>query len=198
MNINIFLFEFKHFIRSKAKVFSFILFVIICVLSIYNGVKISDKQFETISDVKKNESVEHTKVFDWLDNISSNEDSLKTFSRSRKRVNTQEPFWAIIYTPNYVVKDPSPMLPFGIGQSQQFGFYKKINRWSSTYDTDTVEEISNYERLINGDIDFSFMIIYLLPLLMIILIFNINGLEKGKVSVREIQFYLELLVFLLV
>lgn len=178
MNINIFLFEFKHFIRSKAKVFSFILFVIICVLSIYNGVKISDKQFETISDVKKNESVEHTKVFDWLDNISSNEDSLKTFSRSRKRVNTQEPFWAIIYTPNYVVKDPSPMLPFGIGQSQQFGFYKKINRWSSTYDTDTVEEISNYERLINGDIDFSFMIIYLLPLLMIILIFNINGLEK--------------------
>ena len=178
MNINIFLFEFKHFIRNKAKVFSYIIFVIICILSIYNGLKTSDKQFETISDVKKNESLEHKKVYDWIDNISSNEDSLKTFSRSRKRVNSQEPFWAIIYTPNYVVKEPSPMFPFGIGQSQQFGFYKKINRWSSTYDTDTYEEISNYERLINGDIDFSFMIIYLLPLLMIILTFNINGLEK--------------------
>ena len=31
-----------------------------------------------------------------------------------------------------------------------------MNRWSSTYDDDIVEEISNYERLINGNIDFSF------------------------------------------
>ena len=48
-------------------------------------------------------------------------------------------------------------MPLGIGQSQQFGFYKKINRWSSTYDDDIVEEISNYERLINGNIDFLFL-----------------------------------------
>ena len=36
---------------------------------------------------------------------------------------------------------------------------------SSTYDPDIAEEISNYERLINGSIDFSFLIIFLLPIL---------------------------------
>ena len=69
-------------------------------------------------------------------------------------------------------------MPLGIGQSTQFGFYKKVNRWSSTYDDDIVEEISNYERLINGNIDFSFLIIFLLPVLIIIMTYNINGLEK--------------------
>ena len=39
-------------------------------------------------------------------------------------------------------------------------------------------EISNYERLINGNIDFSFLVIFLLPILLIILTYNINGLEK--------------------
>ena len=78
-------------------------------------------------------------------------------------------------TPSYVFKAPYYL---GIGQSQQFGFYKKINRWSSTYDDDIVEEISNYERLINGNIDFSFLVIFLLPILLIILTYNINGLEK--------------------
>ena len=47
-------------------------------------------------------------------------------------------------------------MPLGIGQSQQYGFYKKINRWSSTYDDDIVEEISNYERLINEQYRFFF------------------------------------------
>ena len=69
-------------------------------------------------------------------------------------------------------------MPLGLGQSQQFGFYKKVNRWSSTYDNDMVEEISNYERLISGNIDFSFIIIFLLPIILIIFTYNINGLEK--------------------
>ena len=57
-------------------------------------------------------------------------------------------------------------------------FIKKLSIWSSPFDSDIAEEISNYERLINGNIDFSFLILYLLPLLLIILTFNINGLEK--------------------
>ena len=45
-------------------------------------------------------------------------------------------------------------------------------------DSDVIEEISNFERLVNGNVDFSFLILYLLPLLLIILLYNIFGLEK--------------------
>ena len=79
-----------------------------------------------------------------------------------------------LYT--YVIKQPSLLLPLGIGQSEQYGFYQKLSMWSSPFDSDIAEEISNYERLINGNEIFIHTLFA--SLLLIILTFNINGLEK--------------------
>ena len=171
MNLNIFLYEFKHFVRSKAKLFSYLFFIIICVLSIFNGFKITNKQSLTISEIHQQKQLDDEKVLEWFDQGKKGPDD-------KSWINIEDPYWAIRYTPSYVVKHPSSLMPLGIGQSQQFGFYKKVSRWSSTYDDDIVEEISNYERLINGNIDFSFLVIFILPILLIILTYNINGLEK--------------------
>lgn len=171
MNLNIFLYESIHFTRSKAKLYSYLFFMSICMLSIFNAYKISNKQTQTILNINDQKEIENQKVLDWFDKSSKGpEDKLW--------INVEDPYWAIRSTSTYVVKEPSPLMPLGIGQSTQFGFYKKVNRWSSTYDDDIVEEISNYERLINGNIDFSFLIIFLLPVLIIIMTYNINGLEK--------------------
>ena len=171
MNLNIFLYEFKHFVRSKAKLFSYLFFIIICVLSIFNGFKITNKQSLTISEIHQQKQLDDEKVLEWFDQGKKGPDD-------KSWINIEDPYWAIRYTPSYVVKPPSSLMALGIGQSQQFGFYKKVSRWSSTYDDDIVEEISNYERLINGNIDFSFLVIFILPILLIILTYNINGLEK--------------------
>ena len=171
MNINIFLFEFKHFLRNKAKLFSYLFFVLLCILSIYNGYDLMNTQLETISEIKTKKDLEINKIVGWLD-------SGEVGPEDKPWVNITDPYWSIRYTPTYIFKEPSPLFPLGIGQAEQFGFYKKVTRWSSTYDTDMVEEISNYERLINGNIDFSFLIIFLLPILLIILTYNINGMEK--------------------
>ncbi len=170
MNFSIFLFEIKHFIRDKAKLFSYIFFMLLCVFSIYNGFEIMHKQLNTIAEIKDSQEQESRKIIKWLET--------KTGPENKSWVNIEDPYWAIRYTPSYVVKSPSALFPLGIGQSEQFGFYKKVTRWSSTYDSDMAEEISNYERLINGNIDFSFLIIFLLPILLIILTYNVNGLEK--------------------
>ena len=161
MNISVFLFEFKHFIRSKAKLFSYIFFMLLCSFSIYNGYEIMHKQINTIAEIKDKQDLEFIQIAEWLEKKKGPED--------KSWVNVEDPYWSIRYTPSYVVKNPSALFPLGIGQSEHFGFYKKVTRWSSTYDSDMVEEISNYERLINGNIDFSFLIIFLLPILLIIL-----------------------------
>ena len=201
--MNIFLFEFKHFIRNKAKLFSYIFFMFLCVVSIYNGYEIMYKQFHTITEIKNKQKLEIVKIFEWLDNTQKG-------PKEKPWVNIEDPYWSIRYTPTYIVKNPSPLFPLGIGQSEQFGFYKNVTRWSSTYDSDMVEEISNYERLINGNIDFAFLIIFLLPILLIILTYNVNGLEKDLkfhklISIQNSQinywllnrllFYLILLLF---
>ena len=175
MIFSVFLFEFKHFIRDKAKLSSYIFFMLLCVFSINNGFEIMHKQLDTITKIKDKQEKESRQIIKWLEE--------KTGPVEKPWVNIKDPYWCIRLTPTFLVKQPSSIFPLGIGQSEQFGFYKKVTRWSSTYDSDMVEETSNYERLINGNIDFSFIIIFLLPILLIILTYNVSGLEK------DLKFY---------
>ena len=131
MRLSIFLFEFKHFSRNKAKLFSYIFFMLLCIFSIYNGFEVMHKQIDTIEVIKENQELEFIQIFEWIEDKKGPDD--------KPWINIEDPYWAIRYTPSYVVKNPSPLFPLGIGQSEQFGFYKKVTRWSSTYDSDMVE-----------------------------------------------------------
>ena len=151
MNISVFLYESRHFFKSKAKFYSYLFFVLLCLLSIINGYKMFNKQTQTILKINDQKKIENERVLNWFDSINKGPEN-------KKWINVEDPYWAIRSTSSYIFKEPSSLMPLGLGQSQQFGFYKKVNRWSSTYDNDMVEEISNYERLISGNIDFSFII----------------------------------------
>ncbi len=169
--LNIFLFEFKHFSKSKAKMIAYLLFVVACVVSLYNGFYLFNKQEDTIKSIelKKQESIK--KIYSWYDEG-------KKGPADRPWIDITTPFWALWNAPTYTIKKPSTLLPFGIGQAEQYGYYKRVTNWSSTYDNDMVEELANPERLVNGNIDFSFIILFLLPILLIIFLYNLNGLEK--------------------
>ena len=168
---NIIFYEFNHFIRSKAKLYSFVFFFLACTYSIISGFNLYNKQIQTIDEVKVVEHKTIDKVTNWFKS--------ETYGpEDRSWVDVRNPYWAIRYTPTHAYKAPSPLLPLGVGQSEQYGFYHKLSIWSSTMDSDVIEEISNFERLVNGNVDFSFLILYLLPLLLIILLYNIFGLEK--------------------
>ena len=169
--LNLFLYEFNHFKKSSAKVITYLTFLIACFYSIYNGFELQNSHNETILSIK----LEHDKgiyeLFNWFDKgLTGPED--------KSWIDISNPTWALSLTPQYTIKEPSPLLPLGLGQAEQYGFYKKITNWSSTYDNDMVQELTNPERLVNGNIDFSFLIIFLLPVLLIILIYNIRGLEQ--------------------
>ena len=171
--IHLLLFESKHFVRSKSKVVSYLLFVCTCVYAIQNGFELYHKQSETILEIRQDQSAEIQKVNTWFAEG-------KNGPEDRSWVDIHEPYWALRYAPTYVIKSPSSLLPLGLGQSEQFGYYKEITFWSSTYDNDMVEEIANPERLGNGTLDFAFLILYLLPLLLIVLTYDIGGLEKDE------------------
>jgi len=168
---NIFLYEFKHFSRSKAKVFAFLLFVIASVYALYNGFNLQNKQQETLAGIEQKRQEGITKILSWYDEG-------KKGPEERPWIDITTPFWALWNLPTYAIKEPSPTLPLGIGQAEQYGYYKRVTNWSSVYDNDMVEELANPERLVNGNIDFSFLVIFLLPILLVIFTYNINGLER--------------------
>ena len=168
---NIFFYEFYHFRKNNSKVVTYLIFLFACVYAIITGFNLQDKQLQTISHIENDQKNELNKVFNWFDNEMSG-------PKGKNWIDIKKPNWSFRYIPLYTIKEPSTLMPLGIGQAEQYAYYKEVTNWSSTFDPDMMEEISNPERIVNGSIDFSFLIIFLLPILLIILTYNIGGLEK--------------------
>ena len=169
--ISILFFEWKHFVKSKFKVIAFLLFICSCLYSLNSGYQLWTKQNKQVDHLQNETQKNNQKVLDYFDK------NLKG-SKDRPWIDVTNPFWAIYYAEKNVIKKPSALLPFAIGQTEHYGFHKKITTSSTSYDSDLVEEIANPERLGIGNLDFSFTLLYLMPMLLIILLFNIGGLEN--------------------
>lgn len=172
--------EFRHFARSPFKTVSLILFIGAAVYGLQNGYGLFRKHNTKIAAIKTKNTESVQKIAGWFDEG-------KTSPDGRPWIDVSTPFWAIWNAPATAVKAPSALVPFTIGQAEQFGYYKQVSNWSSTFDSDLVEEIANPERLATGTLDFSFVVLYLFPVLLIVLLFNIGGLEKDLGFDRLIQ-----------
>ena len=163
--------EFIHFIRSPFKIISLILYVLALIYGCQNGFDLFKTHHSEILAIKEKNDNSVTKMVLQYEDIQNG-------LQEKPRRDPTTPYWAIWNTPSYAFKGPSPMMVFSIGQSEQYGYYKRVTNWSSTFDNDLAQEIANPERLAIGTLDFNFVFIYLTPILFIIMLFNIGGLEK--------------------
>lgn len=180
--IPVFLFEFKHFWRNPFKVLAVLLFIIAGVYGLHNGALLYKKQTSEIEKINLKSEEQKAEIITYFENGEKG-------PKNRPWINVTTPFWAIWNTPVYAYKKPSSAIVYSIGQAEQFGFYKQITFWASTYDTDMSNEISNPERLQIGTLDFSFVILFLLPLVLLILVYNLKASEneQGFLPLIELQ-----------
>ena len=163
--------ELIHLLRSPFKATSILLFVIAIIFGSQNGYqlfKTHNKQIISISSKNTNS----------IEDMLLTYEGIESGTLEKPRRDPTIPYWAIWNVPTHAFKHPSPMMAFSLGQSEQYGYYKRVTNWSTTYDSDLAEEIANPERLAIGTLDFNFVFTYLSPILIIILLFNIGGLEK--------------------
>ena len=163
--------EFVHLSRSPFKVITLLLFIFAVIYGCQNGYDLFKKQNKEIMGIKANNE-------DSISKMILQYEAIENGTEEKIRRDPTIPYWAIWNTPSYAFKYPSPMMVFSLGQSEQYGYYKRVTNWSTTFDSDLAEEIANPERLAIGTLDFNFVFIYLSPILLIILLFNIGGLEK--------------------
>jgi len=169
-NLTIFLYEWKHFVGSPFKIVAVLLFILASIYGLHNGADLYKKQNAEIERINKEAE---TKIETTLSYFENNQKG----PENRPWIDVTSPFWALWHTPTYHFKKPSPALVYNIGQTEQYGFYKAIGTSSSPYDADMTNEISNPERIQSGTLDFSFVILFLLPLLLLVLLYNIKGQE---------------------
>lgn len=180
--ISIFLFEWKHLWHTPFKLIAIALYLFAAAYSLHFGHTLRNKQLSVLADLEQKQEEKITKVLQWYAEG-------KTGPDDRPWMDIRTPFWANWSAPVMSTKVPSDLLPFAVGQAEQYGFYKEINNWATPFDSDLAEEIANPERLSLGTLDFSFVLLYLTPLLILILLFNVGGLEKdlGFVSLIKIN-----------
>lgn len=182
-NLTLFLYEWKHFTRSPFKMIAVLLFVIASVYGLHNGAALYREQTSEIKKIEQKNTEERQKIIEenFQKGIISPED--------RPWVDFSSPYWAIWYSSIYDFKKPSSAMVYSIGQGEQYGFYKKINFWASPYDADLAEEIANPERLQIGTLDFSFALLFLAPLVLLVLVYNLKSAEteQGFMHLVEVQ-----------
>jgi ABC-2 type transport system permease protein len=150
--------EYIHLIRSPFKTLSLSLFVLAILYSCQNGYALFKKHNIEITNIVANNEDSIAKMLDQYEEIENG-------TQEKTRRDPTTPYWAIWNTPSYAFKYPSPMMVFSLGQAEQYGYYKKITNWSTTFDSDMAEEIANPERLAIGTLDFNFVFIYLFPII---------------------------------
>jgi len=171
--LNILKFESFHLINSPYKIISILLYAISIFYGCHTGYDLFKKHNIEIKSIKsKNADFEKKMLVQY--------DELEQGLIEKPRRDPTIPYWAIWNTPSYALKSPSPMIVFSTGQAEQYGYYKKVTNWSTVFDNDLAEEIANPERLALGTLDFSFVLLFLTPILLIILLFNIGGLERDN------------------
>ena len=171
--ISIFLFEAKHFVRNPFKIVALVLFIIAGIYGLHSGASLYKAQQLQIEDILKTAEEDRQEVINYYKEG-------KKGPEGRSWVDVTTPFWAVWYTNIYHFKQPSPAMVYSVGQAEQYGYYKRVTFQSSPYDADMAEEISNPERLQTGTLDFSFAIIFLTPLLLLILIYNLKSYENEQ------------------
>ena len=171
--LDILKFESFHLINSPYKIISIVLYAISILYGCQTGYDLFKKHNIEIKSI-------NSKNADFEKKMLVQYDELEQGLIEKPRRDPTIPYWAIWNTPSYALKSPSPMIVFSTGQAEQYGYYKKVTNWSTVFDNDLAEEIANPERLALGTLDFSFVLLFLTPILLIILLFNVGGLEKDN------------------
>ena len=100
--INIFFYESKHFMKSKAKLLAYLFFVLACVYAIYNGFNLHDHHLSTIENINKKEDEKISQVVNWFKNGEKG-------PKDRDWIDVTDPYWCMRYSPTYIFKTPSPL-----------------------------------------------------------------------------------------
>lgn len=178
----IFYFEWLHFTRNAARPVAVALFLFAAIFGLFNGVSNYNERSSQIESIKERIAETHQTAYQWFEEGKSGPEN-------RPWVNIHEPFWSMWHGNHYIIDEPKPSMIFNIGQSDHFGYYKRVSVWSTAFDNDLTAELSNPEMVQLGALDFSFVWLYLMPLLLVVLTYHTKGLEMdlGFLPLLKVQ-----------
>lgn len=168
--------EIRLLLRNKVLVYLFTIIFFMLLSSLWIGSSMYHKQLNTIQKIKDYDTEITDSLQQRIARIESNhmvypgfiwDDPTFAYNTARNE------------GPQFAVKQPFPLQALSIGQSDIQPFYYKVNITKKQYLTYDGEIENSFLQFI-GNFDFSFVVIYLFPLLIIVFTYNVLSSEKEQ------------------
>ena len=166
-------YEFSYFLRNKSMLIFTLTLLLVTGYALLNGNTYYKKQITIIHQLKEKDNVAFATI--------AGNFGIDTLIEKNKRIykNVIKASWAIFDNRFNVYWKPSPISVICIGNRDLYPYYQEILP-ISLYMRLFKNEIANPNVLLIGNIDFSYVIIFLVPLFIISLLFNFLSEDKER------------------
>ncbi|MGS2761172.1 DUF3526 domain-containing protein [Sinomicrobium sp. M5D2P9] len=178
----VFRFEWQQLIRQFIPVFALLFFLIMGTYSLYNGKRFVSHQLDGLDSLEQNHR-NHRR--DLLNRFQAD-----TTTADGKRMAAQAGIPQVVEyrNPPYAAFPPSRLSVMAIGQRDLLPYFNVVTSKRDAFSSARTT-ITNPEKLASGNFDFSFVLIYLFPLLLIIWSYDIysSEAEQGTEQLVAVQ-----------
>ncbi len=175
-------YEWKSFVRNKFQLFMLSVILIFGLYAIYSGQSEINMQRETIQEVTALEQEEFSKY------KASYDEEVRSLEEEQLHDIASRPSFAWFRHGYHAIIPPHDYASLAIGQRDLFRYYYRLTGMSLHYQL-FENELANPVNLMIGNFDLSFVLVYLLPLLIIAFCYGLFSYEKenGTLALLQIQ-----------
>lgn len=174
--------EWKQLTRNYGQLLIIALFLGAALYSIHYGNAVIDQQERTVQYILERNATEQQELIKGLDADTTTPAGMAAW------INASYPSRVRFFLTYYAIDAPSRFARLSIGQRDVHAFYLPLNG-QNLYLQLFKSEIANPRKLLAGNFDLSFVVIYLLPLLIISFSYHLlsDEQEKGTLPLLRIQ-----------
>lgn len=179
---SLFQFEWRRVSRSPMRASAMVVFLLCGIYAIGSGVHHVEDWKRTLAELEARERTQRDQALKWFD-------SGQTGPKERTFINVTQPRWADRYAAAHAVMVPEPLAALAIGLSDVRSSWASIAATSGAkpFQTNDPATLGNAEKLLAGNFDLVFVFAYLMPLLLLVLLFDVGGLERDLGMMRLVR-----------
>lgn len=174
--------EWKILTRNYGQLVIMTVFVCSALYAIHYGNAVIDRQEDTVQYIRRQNALDQQQLIKGLEADTTTAAGLMAWEKAAY------PSKVRFFLNYYAIDEPAPLSRLSIGQRDVNAFYLPLNA-QNLYLQLFKSEIANPRKLLAGNFDLSFVIIYLLPLLIISFTYNLlsDEQERGTLPLLRIQ-----------
>lgn len=174
--------EWKLLTRNKLQLCIIVLFAAAALYAVHYGNAVIDRQQETVQYIRRQNAQDQQRLINGLNADTTTPAGMAAWEKAAY------PSRVRFFLNYYAIDEPAPFARLSIGQRDVNAYYLQLNG-QNLYLQLFRSEIANPRKLLAGNFDLSFVIIYLLPLLIIAFTYNLlsDEQERGTLPLLRIQ-----------